>query len=337
MCINGLSVKSYRKIPNITREVRIDASDSRIVGGQVKVNVKGKGHSFRSPKQKKKRVIGRRKRSKCRRKSPKKFKKEELNRNHETGEILIGKRTFKMRKAVTVAGGVVAATGLSYIAFKLAQQNYRNLLEYFDERGREWYYFWTTDKRGWYDMDEYVFYPVVREAIYRHTDRHFLPEHRYLRKKIISANGEFEYGFWKLKLKKDEFESIKLRLTNGGFTVLKNLPNISSSETCSICFEDLAENVRVLACGHKFHDECIGTWKSKQSSCPLCRAPIKPLSKTLEVAGSSTTEFVEGIWGYFPRRGLAKIKRVSFYYKWGYRAARKFLYYHSYQRVYKVV
>ena len=38
---------------------------------------------------------------------------------------------------------------------------------------------------------------------------------------------------------------------------------------CGICF--VAKMELVLACGHAFCEGCIGAWKQKQSTCPMCR------------------------------------------------------------------
>ncbi|PRQ59476.1 putative transcription factor C2H2 family [Rosa chinensis] len=47
---------------------------------------------------------------------------------------------------------------------------------------------------------------------------------------------------------------------------------------CSIClgvFED-GEKVKVLPqCRHCYHSDCVDTWLSAQSSCPLCRTSLR--------------------------------------------------------------
>ena len=44
-------------------------------------------------------------------------------------------------------------------------------------------------------------------------------------------------------------------------------------EQCTICLEDLAdgERVRLDACVHEFHAECILGWSRSEPSCPVCR------------------------------------------------------------------
>ena len=43
---------------------------------------------------------------------------------------------------------------------------------------------------------------------------------------------------------------------------------------CAICLYDaeVATETDTLPCGHTFHGKCIGEWKKRSSTCPLCRA-----------------------------------------------------------------
>ena len=51
--------------------------------------------------------------------------------------------------------------------------------------------------------------------------------------------------------------------------------NIELSKQCPICNEQLIEGVRVLRCGHRFHNECIeNALRAGYNNCPLCRTPI---------------------------------------------------------------
>lgn len=45
---------------------------------------------------------------------------------------------------------------------------------------------------------------------------------------------------------------------------------LQDPEECSICMEKLTYKMH-LQCGHCFHDDCIDTWLSSNSTCPLCR------------------------------------------------------------------
>ena len=56
-----------------------------------------------------------------------------------------------------------------------------------------------------------------------------------------------------------------------------------TATSCSVCFSDYeaGDVLRVLACGHKFHVECVDQWAltaardfSRKTACPLCNAEI---------------------------------------------------------------
>jgi len=40
---------------------------------------------------------------------------------------------------------------------------------------------------------------------------------------------------------------------------------------CSVCLLDSIKHLRQTRCKHTFHDHCIATWFSLNTSCPLCR------------------------------------------------------------------
>ena len=50
----------------------------------------------------------------------------------------------------------------------------------------------------------------------------------------------------------------------------------SGDEPCSICLEEFVvpNRIIVLPCEHKFHSDCIKSWISQDSSCPICRQRI---------------------------------------------------------------
>ena len=51
--------------------------------------------------------------------------------------------------------------------------------------------------------------------------------------------------------------------------------NIELSKQCPICNEELIEDINVLRCGHRFHNECIeNALRAGYNNCPLCRTPI---------------------------------------------------------------
>ena len=47
-----------------------------------------------------------------------------------------------------------------------------------------------------------------------------------------------------------------------------------NSCSCAICLDDFEdkEKVRLLPCGHRFHESCLTPWLTERhSSCPLCK------------------------------------------------------------------
>ncbi|KAJ1963908.1 hypothetical protein GGI12_001757 [Dipsacomyces acuminosporus] len=56
----------------------------------------------------------------------------------------------------------------------------------------------------------------------------------------------------------------------------------ADTSCCAVCLEEYAvgETVRVLPCGHIFHDHCITKWllrpKTKHHDCPMCKTPCFP-------------------------------------------------------------
>jgi len=46
--------------------------------------------------------------------------------------------------------------------------------------------------------------------------------------------------------------------------------NIELTE-CSICLENIEENIYCTPCNHKFHSNCITIWLEKSTKCPCCR------------------------------------------------------------------
>lgn len=43
---------------------------------------------------------------------------------------------------------------------------------------------------------------------------------------------------------------------------------------CSICYDEyiVGHNIKILPCGHFYHDFCIDLWLDKSVSCPVCRS-----------------------------------------------------------------
>ncbi|CAO2161550.1 unnamed protein product [Urochloa humidicola] len=51
---------------------------------------------------------------------------------------------------------------------------------------------------------------------------------------------------------------------------------------CAVCLSELADGEKVRAlpsCGHVFHVECVDAWLRSRTTCPVCRAEVRPNSK----------------------------------------------------------
>jgi hypothetical protein len=47
---------------------------------------------------------------------------------------------------------------------------------------------------------------------------------------------------------------------------------------CTICSEDLLENIWSTPCGHVYHINCVNGWLGKNKNCPQCRKPCRKKS-----------------------------------------------------------
>ena len=64
---------------------------------------------------------------------------------------------------------------------------------------------------------------------------------------------------------------------------------------CCICLEEFEdrEKVRVLPCGHKFHEDCLTPWLTERdASCPLCKMDV--LEHVLEMEKKNGTKDGQG-------------------------------------------
>ncbi|XP_010912670.1 RING-H2 finger protein ATL58 [Elaeis guineensis] len=54
---------------------------------------------------------------------------------------------------------------------------------------------------------------------------------------------------------------------------------------CSVCLGEYQPNdrlQRIPQCGHTFHVDCIDHWLTTNTTCPLCRASLLPVTKAVE-------------------------------------------------------
>jgi hypothetical protein len=52
-----------------------------------------------------------------------------------------------------------------------------------------------------------------------------------------------------------------------------------AKEQCAVCFQEFQTgmNLRLLPCGHEYHQLCIDVWLGSNCTCPTCRANIPEL------------------------------------------------------------
>lgn len=51
---------------------------------------------------------------------------------------------------------------------------------------------------------------------------------------------------------------------------------------CSICFDEVNQDIETLNCGHVFHHSCMNHWQ--ENTCPMCRQPIVVEENARELA-----------------------------------------------------
>ncbi len=58
-----------------------------------------------------------------------------------------------------------------------------------------------------------------------------------------------------------------------GINGINDINNIYKDEKCSICLENLKDNLKKTRCNHMFHKDCINEWviPNSKNTCPLCR------------------------------------------------------------------
>lgn len=62
----------------------------------------------------------------------------------------------------------------------------------------------------------------------------------------------------------------------GDFTALKARVEEATNNPCPVCMDDIEGDTALTPCAHVFCTECLRTWLTTQSKCPMCRhCPIK--------------------------------------------------------------
>ena len=51
--------------------------------------------------------------------------------------------------------------------------------------------------------------------------------------------------------------------------------NTKNCDECSICYEEMNNDIVFTKCKHKFHKKCLSEWISYKNTCPKCRFEFK--------------------------------------------------------------
>jgi len=106
-----------------------------------------------------------------------------------------------------------------------------------------------------------------------------------------------------------ELPSLMLRPADGGaLSALGAAPLrararvVDAHTTCAVCQEELlASSLAVkLGCGHRFHEDCIKRWLTKQHTCPTCRAPLPTKDARPADGGGDGGGATPPTWSDFP-------------------------------------
>ncbi|KAK3800116.1 hypothetical protein RRG08_015082 [Elysia crispata] len=97
---------------------------------------------------------------------------------------------------------------------------------------------------------------------------------RCIAERIVDGNGQ-NMGYPKDKLAgSHQLQRGAVRLIGRGGR--DSRPGSPSEMTCTICHDDsgpgCGQEVRVLDCGHRFHEDCIQSWLRVNQTCPNCRS-----------------------------------------------------------------
>ena len=84
----------------------------------------------------------------------------------------------------------------------------------------------------------------------------------------------------------DDLQDLKKPSAGNVFT-----PSVDDEEPhCAICLGEYEENEKLvrLPCGHTYHEECINSWCTNHTRCPLCNYDLNSVVPSAQVPFSLT-------------------------------------------------
>ncbi|KAB1214816.1 E3 ubiquitin-protein ligase RING1-like [Morella rubra] len=97
----------------------------------------------------------------------------------------------------------------------------------------------------------------------------------------VSSESNFTTSSYTIDLLFDLDEALTLpedsaRQIAAQKSLVMNLPTVITTDVCSVCIESFrsGEGGKQVPCGHVYHANCIASWLSSHSSCPVCRREI---------------------------------------------------------------
>ncbi|KAJ4711712.1 RING/U-box superfamily protein [Melia azedarach] len=117
-----------------------------------------------------------------------------------------------------------------------------------------------------------------------HCQSHFL---EHMESNYPNLNTDLNFLFDFTDCDDDNIDPSNSDVSSTTTTLLKSSMNtieISDSvsqESCAICKDEFSvhSEAKELPCKHLYHSECILTWVSNHSSCPLCRFQLPTATK----------------------------------------------------------